>query len=144
MKKSEQANELARVEAKGARTLRSGLGLAPGNYSFKTPNAEDIFHIKEVRSGKGEDWAITLVAGTVTGKDATNKHVSKTFGLGDKDAQLGVTVDQWQAIDPNQEYDMIINEKGRVQSLLLASNDEIVSSSEVITGSTKSKNKVVA
>jgi beta-galactosidase GanA len=140
MKKSEQNAALAAVEAKGARTLRSGLGLAPGNYTFKTPDSEDIFHIKEVRSGKGEDWAITLVAGTVS----NDKGFSKTFGLGDKDAQMGVTVDQWQGIDPNQVYDMVINEKGRVQSLLLASNDEIVSSSEVIKGSTKSKNKVVA
>ena len=122
------------------RTLRSGLGLAPGAYTFKTSDSEDIFHIKEVKAGNGDDWAITLVAGTVSNEGG----FSKTFGLGDKDAQMGLTVDQWQAIDPNQVYDMIINEKGRVQSLLLASNDEIVSSSEVITGSTKSKNKVTA
>lgn len=141
MKKSEQASELAKVESNpNVKTLRSGLGLAPGNYTFKTPNAEDIFAIKEVRSGKGEDWAITLVAGTVS----NDKGFSKTYGLGERDNQLGVTVDQWLGIDPNQEYDMIINEKGRVQSLLLASRDEIVSSSEVITGSTKSKNKVAA
>lgn len=107
---------LTSAEAAGARTLRSGLGLAPGAYKFKTPNSEDIFHVKEVVSGKGEKWAITLVAGTVS-----NEHMSKTFGLGDKDPQMGLTVDQWQGIDPNQEYDLIINDKGRVQSIVLAS-----------------------
>jgi hypothetical protein len=141
MKKNEAIAKLTALEAQGdVRTLRSGLGLAPGAYKFKTPASEDIFHVKEVVSGKGEKWAITLVAGTVS----NSAGFSKTFGLGDKDPQMGVTVDQWQGIDPNQEYNLIINEKGRVQSLLLASNDEIVSSSEVITGSTKSKNKVVA
>jgi len=143
MKKSEQAAALAAVEAKpGMRVLRSGLGLAPGAYIFKTPDAEDIFHIKEVKSAKGEDWAITLVAGTVSGASKENAHVSKTFGLSDRDAQLGVSVDQWQGIDPNQVYDMIINDKGRIQSVLLASYDEIVPSSEVITNSTKLKSTV--
>lgn len=141
MKKNEAIAKLTALEAQGdVRTLRSGLGLAPGEYTFKTPASEDIFHVKEVVSGKGEKWAITLVAGTVSNKAG----FTKTFGLGDKDAQMGVSVDQWQGIDPNQEYDLLINEKGRVQSLLLASSDEIVSSSEVITGSTKSKNKVAA
>jgi hypothetical protein len=134
MKKAEQAKELAAVEAKGFSALRAGLGLASGNYTLTTPNSEDIFGIKEVTSAKdGKGYALTMVAGTVTGADDANTHVSTVFGLGDKDRQLVVTVDQWQAIDPNQSYTMVVNDKGRIASISLVSEEEIVSTSDVVT-----------
>lgn len=119
MKKVEAVAALAASEAKGFSALRSGLGLAPGDYKFTTPNNEDIFGVKEVKSNKdGKQYALTIVAGTVS-----NGTTTATFGLGDKDRQMVVTLDQWNAIEPNQSYDLTIDKNGRIASVVLVSEE---------------------
>ena len=108
------------MEASGFGALRSGLGVAPGKYKFVTPNSEAIFGTKPVESAKGK-FGLTLVAGTLTGAEASNSSVSLTYGLGATDKQMVITLDQWLAIEPNQTYDIVVNAQSRISSIALVS-----------------------
>lgn len=124
-KKSEISAKVAEMEKAGFPALRSGLGVPAGKYQFSTPNSESIYATKPIESAKGK-FGLTLVAGTLKGFDESNKSVQDvniTFGLTAADKQFVVTLDQLQAIDPNQTYDVVINDKGRIASIVLASKE---------------------
>lgn len=108
------------MEQSGFAALRSGLGVMPGKYSFSTPNSEEIYATKPIESAKGK-FGLTLVSGTLKGADDHNKETNLSFGLTPADKQLVVTYDQWLQIEPNQAYDVVVNDKGRIASITLAS-----------------------
>lgn len=108
------------MEDSGFAALRSGLGVAPGKYKFVTPASENIYAVKPIESAKGK-FGLTLVAGTLTGAEDHNKEVNNVYGLTASDKQFVVTKDQWDAIEPNQTYEIVVNDKSRIQSIALAS-----------------------
>jgi len=116
---------VAAMETAGFGALRSGLGVAPGKYIFKTPNSEDIYATKPVQSAKGK-FGLTLVSGTLTGSEAHNKDVNNAYGLTSSDKQFIVTMDQWLAIEPNQAYEVVVNDKSRIASITLVSEEALV------------------
>lgn len=120
--KANRSTAIAALETAGFAALRSGLGVMPGKYQFKTPDSEDIYGTKAVKSAKGS-FGLTLVAGTLTGNEDKNKSVSNTYGLADTDKQFIVTLDQFNTIEPNQTYDIIVGENGRISSLTLVSTE---------------------
>lgn len=119
--KSERNAAVAAMETAGFGALRSGLGVAPGKYTFTTPNSEAIFGTKAVESAKGK-FGLTLVAGTLKGAEAHNSSVNVTYGLGATDKQMVITLDQWLAIEPNQSYEITVNAQSRIGSIALVSN----------------------
>lgn len=138
MSRAESNAALAAAEKAGFKPIRTGIGIPDGKYRFTTPDSLDIFLVKEISSAKG-NFAFTFVAGTMNGTEENNKHISKTFGIGSNDAQMMVTVEHFNNIEPNQSY-LIEIANGRVKGLSLF-DANIVNSSEVVT---KSKQKVVA
>ena len=120
--KAGRAAVVTAMETAGFAALRSGLGVIPGKYTFSTPDNENIYGVKPVQSAKGK-FGLTLVAGTLKGAEDKNKAVNNTYGLGDTDKQFVVTLDQFQAIEPNQVYDVVVGENGRISSLVLASTE---------------------
>ncbi|WP_113639485.1 hypothetical protein [Nubsella zeaxanthinifaciens] len=138
MNRAESNAALTAAEKAGFKPIRTGIGVPDGKYHFATPDNLDIFLVKEISSAKG-NFALTFVAGTLKGAEDNNKHISKTFGIGSSDAQMMVTVEHFNNIEPNQLYSIEIA-NGRAKSLSLF-NANIVNSSEVVT---KSKQKVVA
>lgn len=119
--KADRAAKIKEMETAGFGALRSGLGVPAGKYKFTTPNNEAIYALKPITAGSGQKYGLTLVAGTLIGQEDVNKSVNNVYGLTATDKQFVVTVDQFNAIEPNQTYDIVINEKSRIQSLALAS-----------------------
>jgi hypothetical protein len=97
------------------KTIRSGQ--IPGKYVFVTGSGS-IYGLKPITANNGKKWGLTIVAGVLTGSEPATSHVNESFGLGDMDAQLVFTADQFLSINENQTYDLVINEKGRVGSVL--------------------------
>lgn len=138
MNRAESNAALTAAEKAGFKPIRTGIGIPDGKYRFTTPDSLDIFLVKEISSAKG-NFALTFVAGTMNGTEENNKDISKVFGIGNNDAQMVVTLDQFNNIEPNQAYTVNIS-NGRVKTLLLVDTN-FVNSTEVIT---KSKQKAVA
>lgn len=65
VKAGEQQKQLDAMSAKGARTLAGGLNLPEGIFPF-TVAKEKAFGILEVQSADKTDWALPIVAGTMT------------------------------------------------------------------------------
>ena len=113
----------------GANPITSGVGVQPGKYKFITPPTALIFGCKPVDSTKGK-FNLTFVAGTLCGIETDNKSIEKTFDL---EKQLFVIpLNDWEKILPNQRYEVLINDRGRVATLAILSNTDIVNSSEVV------------
>lgn len=119
--KADRAAKIKEMETAGFSALRSGLGVPAGKYKFTTPNNEAIYALKPITAGSGQKYGLTLIAGTLIGQEEHNKSVNNVYGLTATDKQFVVTVDQFNAIDPNQSYDVVINEKSRIQTLVLSS-----------------------
>lgn len=130
MNRAESNAALTAAEKAGFKPIRTGIGVPDGKYTFGTPDNLDIFLVKEISSAKG-NFALTFVAGTLTGTEDNNKHISKTFGIGSTDAQMMVTVEHFNNIEPNQSYTIEIS-SGRVKSLSLVDTN-FVDASEVVT-----------
>jgi hypothetical protein len=138
MNRAESNAALTAAEKAGFKPIRIGIGIPDGKYRFTTPDSLDIFLVKEISSVKG-NFALTFVAGVMNGSEESNKHISKAFGIGNNDAQMVVTLDQFNNIEPNQAYTVDIS-NGRVKTLLLVDTN-FVDTAEVVT---KSKQKAVA
>lgn len=116
---------VAAMETAGFAALRSGLGVSPGKYQFTTPNNENIYATKPIESAKGK-FGLTLVSGTLKGAEEHNKDVNNVYGLTSSDKQFVVTLDQFLAIEPNQSYEVVINDKSRIASMTLVSAETLV------------------
>ena len=103
-----------------AKVITSGLGVSPGKFTFATPNAAEIFGCKPVESAKGK-FNLTFVSGTLKGAEASNKSTEKTFDL--EKSLFVVSSDQWEKMLPNQRYDVVITDKGRVGSVALIAGE---------------------
>lgn len=119
--KATMSTVLNSAEKAGFGGLRSGLGVMPGKYTFTTPNSENIFAIKALETKEQKKFALTLVAGTLAGAEDHNKDVKINYGLTEADKQMVLTVEQWTQIDPNQVYDVVVNDKSRIASIAVQS-----------------------
>lgn len=115
---AKKAAGLKKLDMAGFAPLRSGLGVPEGKYIFTSQAGEQVFAIKPVQSAAGKQYGLTLVAGTLKGIDANNKHVSEVFGLTASDKQMVVTADQWNAIEPNKSYEVTVSAKARIESIV--------------------------
>jgi len=122
--KADRTKLVAEMEKAGFAALRSGLGVSPGKYVFTTPNSESIYATKPIESAKGK-FGLTLVAGVLKGSEAHNSDVNNTYGLTAADKQFVVTLDQFLAIEPNQSYEVVINDKSRIASMTLVSEETL-------------------
>lgn len=138
---SEKNDALNAMVKNGYSPLQSGLGVPAGTYKFMTDAKQDIYGIRPVTAkASGIKFGLTLIAGTLEGADAKTQGILKQFGLSSSEAQMVVTADQWNTIKPDSAYTMVINEKGRVDSVTSLS-EILVSEDQVITKPKKQKTK---
>lgn len=126
---SEKESKLVELAKANYNPISNGLGLPAGKYTFVTENSEDIFAVRPITAKpkgnetEGRKYALTMVAGVMTGDDEKTAGLRKVFGLKDTDAQLVVTADQWAIIQPNASYTVVIGENGRVASVTAKSSN---------------------
>lgn len=122
--KAQRNAALSAMETAGFPALRSGLGLPAGKYLMTTENSENIYAVKPITTAKGK-FGLTLVACTIKGAEAHNQSLSNKYGFGTTDKQCVVTADQFNAIEPNQAYNVTINDKGRIAEIVSASEETL-------------------